>query len=221
MLRLFRITDNMAKLVDSATTVRPFIPKLLPGLLKIENTIGDPEARGVVGKAIATLRQVGEVPEGSDGTDLPPLKTVEPASLATSLVSVYKKAGASPAPSTSEVTLAYVSRLAANLVSSKNFEPPQWQTLTPFLGLVKSSPNPQDIASEFMLRSASEGDDETGDNEDEGEGEDLCNCTFSLAYGAKILLNTASLRLKRGNRYGLCGRNGTGKSTLMRAITNG
>jgi elongation factor 3 len=54
------------------------------------------------------------------------------------------------------------------------------------------------------------------------EGEDLCNCQFSLAYGAKILLNTAKLlRLKRGHRYGLCGRNGTGKSTLMRAITNG
>ena len=59
------------------------------------------------------------------------------------------------------------------------------------------------------------------DNADEEEGEDLCNCQFSLAYGAKIMLNTATLRLKRGHRYGLCGRNGTGKSTLMRAITNG
>merc|ERR1711939_914372 len=57
--------------------------------------------------------------------------------------------------------------------------------------------------------------------DDEEEGEDLCNCTFSLAYGAKILLNTATLRLKRGHRYGLCGRNGSGKSTLMRAIQNG
>ena len=57
--------------------------------------------------------------------------------------------------------------------------------------------------------------------DDEEEGEDLCNCQFSLAYGAKILLNTATLRLKRGHRYGLCGRNGSGKSTLMRAIQNG
>ena len=64
-------------------------------------------------------------------------------------------------------------------------------------------------------------DDEADVADDEEEGEDLCNCQFSLAYGAKILLNTASLRLKRGHRYGLCGRNGTGKSTLMRAITNG
>jgi hypothetical protein len=57
--------------------------------------------------------------------------------------------------------------------------------------------------------------------EDEEEGEDLCNCEFSLAYGAKILLNNAKLRLKRGKRYGLCGPNGAGKSTLMRAIANG
>lgn len=58
--------------------------------------------------------------------------------------------------------------------------------------------------------------------EDEEEGaEDLCNCEFSLAYGAKILLNNTRLRLKRGKRYGLCGPNGSGKSTLMRAIVNG
>ena len=57
--------------------------------------------------------------------------------------------------------------------------------------------------------------------EEEEPGEDLCNCEFSLAYGAKILLNMAKLRLKKGKRYGLCGPNGAGKSTLMRAIANG
>ncbi|KAJ7786838.1 hypothetical protein B0H14DRAFT_3506307 [Mycena olivaceomarginata] len=106
------IVNNMAKLVDWPITVRPFLPKLLPGLLK----------------AIATLRQVGEVPEG-DGSDLPPIKIADAGALGQSL--------------------------------------------------------------------------------------------FSLAYGVKILLNTAVLRLKRRHRYGLCGKNGTSKSTLMRAITNG
>jgi elongation factor 3 len=56
---------------------------------------------------------------------------------------------------------------------------------------------------------------------DEEEGEDLCKCEFSLAYGAKILLNNATMHMKRGKRYGLCGPNGVGKSTLMRAIVNG
>jgi elongation factor 3 len=36
--------------------------------------------------------------------------------------------------------------------------------------------------------------------------------------GGKILLNNARLILKRGRRYGLCGANGVGKTTLMRAI---
>ena len=39
--------------------------------------------------------------------------------------------------------------------------------------------------------------------------------------GGKILLNKATLRLKKGRRYGLCGGNGVGKSTLMRSIAKG
>ncbi len=47
---------------------------------------------------------------------------------------------------------------------------------------------------------------------------DLCNCEFSLAYGGKILLNNAKLRLKRGKRYGLCGPNGAGKVSSQSAL---
>ncbi|KDQ59676.1 hypothetical protein JAAARDRAFT_33249 [Jaapia argillacea MUCL 33604] len=214
------IVDNMAKLVDSAVTVRPFIPKLLPGLIKIENTIGDPEARGVVAKAIATLRQIGEVPTG-DGTDLPPLKLADNGHLGHQLIAIYKKAGANPVPSVADVNTIYLSRLAAALVNAKNFDAHEWETLSPFLAFLSATPEPASVASQWAVRSATEDNGDDDVPEDEEEGEDLCNCQFSLAYGAKILLNTASLRLKRGHRYGLCGRNGTGKSTLMRAITNG
>lgn len=208
----------MAKLVDSEETVRPFIPKLLPGLIKIETAMGDPEARGVVNKTIATLRQVGNVPADSDGTDLPPLKVIESATLSSSLVSIYQKHGITITPSPA---LAYISNLAAALVSSKNFEETDWSTLVPYLTLLSTQVEAKDIVQHWLLKSATEGDDVNGVEEEEEEGEDLCNCTFSLAYGAKILLNTATLHLKRGHRYGLCGKNGTGKSTLMRAITNG
>lgn len=219
--RVAVITDNMAKLVDSAVTVRPFIPKLLPGLIKIEASVGDPEARGVVGKAIATLRQIGEVPADSDGSNLPPITTAEPASLANGLIAVYKKQGASPVPEASNVSVVYASHLAANLVHAKNFDIADWDTLAEYLDLIISTPQGLSVAREWVVKSASDDDDDVAPEEDEEEGEDLCDCQFSLAYGAKILLNTATLRLKRGNRYGLCGRNGTGKSTLMRAINNG
>ncbi|KAI0657236.1 P-loop containing nucleoside triphosphate hydrolase protein [Cubamyces menziesii] len=214
------IIDNMAKLVDSAITVRPFIPKLLPGLIKVESTIGDPEARSVVNRAINTLRQVGEVPSNSDGSDLPPIKTADEKQLAHSLIAIFKKAGANPVPSVADVATMYAANLAANLAKAKNFDVSEWQTLIPYLAFL-SSLDANTIVNEWVVKSASQDDEDDDVAEDEEEGEDLCNCQFSLAYGAKILLNTASLRLKRGHRYGLCGRNGTGKSTLMRAITNG
>ena len=219
--RVAVITDNMAKLVDSAVTVRPFIPKLLPGLIKVETSIGDPEARGVVGRAITTLRQIGEVPADSDGSNLPPVKTAEPASLAKGLIAVYKKQGADPLPDVSDVSVVYASHLAANLVNMKNFDISEWDTLAGYLDSIALTPQGLAVAREWVVKSASDDDGEAGVEDDEEEGEDLCNCDFSLAYGAKILLNTATLRLKRGHRYGLCGRNGTGKSTLMRAINNG
>lgn len=209
----------MSKLVDSHVTVRPFIPKLLPGLIKVEDIIGDPEARSVVARAIATLRQVGQVPADSDGSDLPPLHHADEKQLAHSLVGIYKKVGVTISPG--NVDTMYASNLAANLVNAKNFDVPQWDLLAPYLAFVSPSPEAVTITREWVVRSATEGLDEGEVLEDEEEGEDLCNCQFSLAYGAKILLNTATLRLKRGHRYGLCGKNGTGKSTLMRAITNG
>ncbi|KAH9913391.1 P-loop containing nucleoside triphosphate hydrolase protein [Fomitopsis serialis] len=218
--RVAVIIDNMAKLVDSAVTVRPFIPKLLPGLLKVETTIGDREARSVVGRAVATLRQVGDVPADNDGSDFPPLKKADEKQLAHSLLGLYKKAGAE-APSAGSIDVMYASNLAANPVNAKNFDVSEWQSLAPYLAFVTTTPEPIVIVNEWVVKSASLEDEDTEVPEDEEEGEDLCNCQFSLAYGAKILLNTATLRLKRGHRYGLCGRNGTGKSTLMRAITNG
>ena len=209
----------MSKLVDSPIIVRPFLPKLLPGLLKVETTIGDPEARGVVGKAIATLRQVGQVPAESDGSDLPALALPDEKQIAGSLVAIYKKLGGTV--SSTAVEVIYTSSLVKNLIIAKNFEVPEWDKLAPFLTFLASSPESITVAREWVVRSATEGADDGEVPDDEEEGEDLCNCQFSLAYGAKILLNTATLRLKRGHRYGLCGKNGTGKSTLMRAITNG
>ena len=214
------IIDNMAKLVDNENTVRPFIPKLLPGLLKIEETVADPEARGVVTRPIATLRPVANLPEG-DGTDPPPPKVIEPAHAARILEASYKAAGgAVPALNTAEAT--YTTKLVANMMTARNFDSVEWNhALVEYLSFIAAQPDPATVVKELVIKGASAEDDSADVADDEEEGEDLCNCQFSLAYGAKILLNTATLRLKRGHRYGLCGRNGSGKSTLMRAITNG
>jgi elongation factor 3 len=211
----------MAKLVDNEFTVRPFLPKLLPKLIKIEETVADPEARGVVGKAIKTLREVGNTQ--GDGTDLPPLKVNTAAETSKSVLAAIKKANSqSPLKEDSPLVL-YISELAAALLNARNYELTEWEVaLVPYVNLgVPEADKAQPIVKDILERSAKEAGQTAEILEDEEEGEDLCNCTFSLAYGAKILLNTATMRLKRGHRYGLCGRNGSGKSTLMRAIHNG
>jgi elongation factor 3 len=215
------ITDNMAKLVDNEYTVRPFIPKLLPGLIKISETIADPEARGVVNRAIKTLREVAKIPEG-DGTNLPPLKIAEGSHLAINLVGEFVKHKASVIPEASNAALAYAGVLTAGLVNAHNYDQSTWEaTLPQYLQLAAPGVDNLPMIRDLLQKKADEEGQDERVFDDEEAGEDLCNCTFSLAYGAKILLNMATLRLKRGHRYGLCGRNGSGKSTLMNAIVNG
>ena len=215
------ITDNMAKLVDNELTVRPFLPKLLPGLIKMESAMADPEARAVVQRAIKTLREVGKV-EG-DGTDAPAPKRIEAAAIVPRFNKAIKAHAGDHALHKSSPLLHYLSTVTANLCNARNFESLEWETaLIPYLTLAHLDPaHATAVIRDVLTASATDSGEEAITFDDEEEGEDLCNCTFSLAYGAKILLNTATLRLKRGHRYGLCGRNGSGKSTLMTAIVNG
>ena len=212
------IIDNMSKLVDNERTVRPFLPKLLPGLIKIETTMSDPEARSVVQRAINTLRQVGNVT--GDGSDVKPLEDVDQGKTRELVTKSVTELGMS-GPDT---LLDYLAMLAMNMANARNFEHSEWEgTLMRYLALLRPSDVEKNrkVVMDLLQALAKSTGEEAEVFEDEEEGVDLCNCQFSLAYGAKILLNTATLRLKRGHRYGLCGRNGSGKSTLMRAIQNG
>lgn len=40
----------------------------------------------------------------------------------------------------------------------------------------------------------------------------------AMHYGAKLLFNDVNLQLNYGNRYGLVGANGAGKSTFLRLL---
>jgi elongation factor 3 len=58
------------------------------------------------------------------------------------------------------------------------------------------------------------------EEEEEGGEDQLCNCTFTLAYGTKVLLRNVTMKLKWGHHYGLLGPNDCGKTTLLRAIAD-
>ncbi|MEW5298676.1 MAG: hypothetical protein WDW36_001768 [Sanguina aurantia] len=210
------ILDNMAKLVDNPLDALVFLPRLLPEIERVAAEAADPELRNMASKAQVTLRNIQ-----SDGEALGEEHRVDDnatlVALNEALAGKITEAGALPA-------IEYVSRIGTKLIAGKYFEANEWRIravglyLAPFL----SAAEIEEVSKGFLDRCIREVQQNTRTSiETEEEGEDLCNCEFSLAYGGKILLNNATLRLKRGKRYGLCGPNGAGKSTLMRAISNG
>jgi len=125
------------------------------------------------------------------------------------------------ATETVDAGLQYVTSIACLLYDMNEFEPRDWERcLVPTVQLMAPKKDLKDVHAGFLAR-CFRAIDGKATEEDDDTGELLCDCEFSLAYGAKILLNQARMVLRRGQRYGLCGHNGCGKSTLMRAIANG
>ncbi|KAJ3570113.1 hypothetical protein NPX13_g5845 [Xylaria arbuscula] len=211
------IVDNMCKLVDDPNIVAPFLPKMMPGLTKNYETLADPEAREKTKQALDTIIRVGDVKDGKipevrhDG-DIETVVAHLKAAVPSKHSAVLEKLGA---------VVEYVGAIGGQLVDEKEVESTTWAgAVKPFVAVLVGEADAEAVVDTLRKR-ASPGIEEDAREEDEDDdGEDLCNCTFSLAYGAKILLNQTHLRLKRGRRYGLCGPNGSGKSTLMRAINN-
>jgi elongation factor 3 len=211
------IVDNMCKLVDDPNIVAPFLPKMMPALTKNYDNLADPEAREKTKQALDTLNRVGDIqngviPEPKNDGDL----KIVLGKLNELLAPKYKNYLDKMEP-----VATYIAAIAGQLVDEKESEPIVWvENVKPYLAIVTGIDNSEALVEALRKKTLPSAGDAAETEADEEEGEDLCNCTFSLAYGAKILLNQTHLRLKRGQRYGLCGPNGSGKSTLMRAINN-
>lgn len=211
------IVDNMCKLVDDPQIVAPFLPKLMPRLQKNYETLADPEAREKTNQALETLVRVGDVKNGK----IPEISTAgDTATVAGILKEILADKYKAHAEK-SEAVINYVGAISGQLVDEKDAEVVSWtQNAQPYIAAIVGEADAKGVAESLRKKASPEAAQVDDIPSDEEEGEDLCNCTFSLAYGAKILLNQTHLRLKRGQRYGLLGPNGTGKTTLMRAINN-
>ena len=212
------IVDNMCKLVEDPNVVAAFLPKLMPALKKNEETIADPEAREKTKQALETLRRVGNVgpndkiPEKSTASEIPTV-----AGHLKSIIEQKHKAKIAE----SEVVINYISAIAGQLIEEKNMDAADWSTnVIEYLKPLVGEADAPSVCDQLRKKATPGFEEPDAPEPDEEEGVDLCNCTFNLAYGAKILLNQTHLRLKRGQRYGLLGPNGSGKTTLMRAINN-
>lgn len=211
------IVDNMCKLVDDPNIVAPFLPKMMPGLQKNFDNLADPEAREKTKQALDTLIRVGNIKDGK----IPEVRhDGDVATVLAHLTAIIPSKHAKTAEKLTPV-LEYISAIGGQLVDEKETEPSTWATaVKPFVTVVVGDVDAEKVVEGLRKRSSPGVEDEAEQEVEDDDGEDLCDCTFSLAYGAKILLNQTHLRLKRGRRYGLCGPNGSGKSTLMRAINN-
>jgi len=212
------IVDNMCKLVEDPQIVAAFLPKLMPALQKNYDNMADPEAREKTKQALDTLIRVGavkdgKIPEVSKAGDIETVLAV----LKQCISPKHKEA----LTAKFEPILTYIGAIGGQLIDEKDTDSLSWTTnCVPYITVIVGDEDAKSIAESLRKRASPGVADEDEVEPDEEEGEDLCNCTFNLAYGAKILLNQTHLRLKRGQRYGLLGPNGSGKTTLMRAINN-
>lgn len=115
----------------------------------------------------------------------------------------------------------FMAKGAHFLVLGDNREKDEWlQCLMPYLtAIVGTEEKAAAVAEDVITEGTANLSAPKADPEDEEE--DLCNATFSLAYGTRVLLHQTPFKVKIGRRYGLVGANGAGKSTLMKAIAGG
>ncbi|KAF9178730.1 translational elongation factor EF-1 alpha [Haplosporangium sp. Z 11] len=217
------IIDNMCKLVENPAHAHQFLPKLLPGLNRMIDIAASPELRSVAERAKATLVRVGGGEKAHEDSSVNIAYEVKPAEvfeqLKKSLDKIVK------VDEFVKTSLNYSATLCSELIAARDFEAGAWHaSIEPYLVTFATDNEAKWVAGSVhrhYVEFDAKNQQENAAVADVEEGELLCDCEFSLAYGGMILLNKTRLNLRRGQRYGLCGPNGVGKSTLMRAIADG
>jgi len=196
------IIDNMVKLVPDPREVLPFLDALLPTLKKACDEISDPEARGVAERAYNTLMRAQESTEA---------RTADPEAVK---AAIKDPVGENCRYDDITDIVEYLTKVSCGFTMCRNFEKSVW---TQAFGDFKLPSDLAESTCDLCFKAANTVD---ADAVEEEEGQDLCNCVFTLGYGSLTLLNNTRLYLKRGGNYGLLGPNDCGKTTLMRAINN-
>ncbi|CAB9524963.1 [NU+] prion formation protein 1 [Seminavis robusta] len=205
------IIDNMSKLVDNPLDAAPFLPLLLPALESNAKSIADPEAREVTERAVGQLERLKGLAD----------KAASVRGDTSKLEGEFQKAlGVSDPDAGYTKVIQHACTIATTMMDLKYMEDLQWtKNVSPILATYSDKAKADEavekvrVEAEKMLEIPEEDDDDD-------DAEELCNCTFTLAYGTKILLHNTKMKLKRGKRYGLLGPNDCGKTTLMRSIAN-
>lgn len=203
------IADNMCKLIDYPQDAKTFLPELKPKIEKLSDELSDPEARHVAKRCLKTLKNIEDSINNFEGIKQLSKKEIK--------IIINKYINSKNDNYT--IILEHISSILSSMINGSLFDKQEWtNTLMYYLApYINDNEIYNNIYQEcYVICIPKEVQEDEND-----DGDDLCNCEFSLGYGARILLNNTRLHLKRGKRYGICGYNGCGKSTLLRAISNG
>lgn len=206
------IIDNMSKLVDNPLDAAPFLPLLLPALELNAVSIADPEARVITDKAVAQLKRLKNLAD----------KQMSVRGDLSKLEGEFRKAlNVEAAEGGLALCIEHACNIGTCMMNLHFMEDTQWSKNVSAQIIGYYDKAAADVATEKVRAEAEKMMVMPDDDDDEDdETEVLCNCTFTLAYGTKILLHNTKMKLGRGKRYGLLGGNDCGKTTLMRAIAN-
>lgn len=228
------VIGNLVKLVRDPDVAARYLSSLVAGVENIASSAAFPEIRAFAQTALDILKNSG----ASVDAVIPPPRDI-PQSTTDALKLIFPHLPLPMAfpdhpslplrkdlPNSPVLAdhLEYIGGMVADLVDSRLWDEPAW------IGRVLGSPlshwleggktQGQTVAKEIrgVFMDIDRAKYAPKVEEDDGEGEMLCDIQFSLAYGGLLLLNHTTLRLRRGKRYGICAGNGKGKSTLMKAI---
>lgn len=191
------VIGNMCKLVNDPRTATLFYPILKPVLERGIEEIAVEEVRKVCQDSLNTLHRVaGEAAVLSEDV-------FTHDDLVNSLNKSLSKHGVAT-PAQYGVLVDYIAKGAHFLVLGDIRAKDEWDAcLLPFLPAIVSGETIRVVADEVIAEGTAALSAEKVDPEDEEE--DLCNATFSLAYGTRVLLHQTPFKVKRGRKYGLVG----------------
>lgn len=203
-----KVTENLTRLVNNKREIESYIPILLPVISQVIKTASLPEVRDLAGEAMAVIEEAEK--EHGDGKFHGRLSEQTSLQYISNLKDIIND----------DLLFQYLNSV---LVCSANVN--DWKSMREYFSMaLESFYTNADEKNKFvddLVLTLTTLFTPDAVHDDDSEGVVIVNTNFSLAYGARMLLNKTNLRLIKGHRYGLCGRNGVGKSTLMRAINNG
>lgn len=216
------VVENLTKLVHDPVEARAFLPRLKPGVQGVKDRASLPDVRELATRAVNVIKKAMGDDDGKSALLIAPTTTEDVLKVLEKEVKLHGEVAEEPGDRDLWIlTKAYIAEMVREDVNHREVSRIALCT-EPYLKQLLREPQADVVAQALQRYFVDEDNRKFGQPIKETPGEvEIVNTDFSLAYGGMLLLSHTNLRLLKGHRYGLCGRNGCGKSTLMRSIAEG